>query len=744
MKRILAILIAVLLLLCCCAPAQPIAESSEEEMPIPSSSEPVVEEVSAPVEEPTNGEMIVNGGFDNDMNEWYAYYESGGASKNSVENGMLKVDFEKIGFKGHSVQIYQDILSVEEGCRYRMSFDMYATVPRTICVRVQKNGGDYYGYLEEYAKITTEMQHYEFEFKMDQITDPAPRVAFNIGKYEEDGDIGPHQLYLDNVSLIMYDDSEKIVGEDSGAVAMPININQLGYRPQDSKIAVFSAEDSKFDVVDVKTGSVVFSGNITGNVQDAASVQTVRYGDFSALTTPGEYKIKTEKLGESFPFTIADSVYDSAFADVLNFFYIQRCGKKLSADTAQDWAHKACHTGLATVYGTTTKLDVSGGWHDAGDYGRYVVPGAKAAADLMLAYQLNPQAFADPASSSVPAILEEVRYELDWMLKMQDKETGGVYHKVTTMNFEGEVMPDEVTEELYLSPISTTATATFAAVMAMASEVYKPYDAAFAKKCLAAAEKAWGYTLENSYRTFKNPVDIVTGEYPDNFTEDERFWAASELLKVTGKKEYNDEIVKLLQRNVAGGLGWANTGFYGYYAYLTTLQDKVDAATAAKIKEALLAEANKLLQAANADGYLISLGTDYAWGSNMTVANNAMLLLLADKIAPNDAYKKAAANHLNYLFGTNCLSYSYVTGHGSQSPDNTHHRPSMAAEKTVPGMLVGGPNKSLEDPYARAVLKGLAPAQCYADSSQSYSTNEVTIYWNSPLVFLMSYFAKAY
>ncbi len=739
MTRILALLIAVSLLLCCCAPSEPVADVHE---PAPQSSEPVLE-VSAPVQQGTDGEKIVNGGFDNDMSDWFAYYE-GGASNNTVEDGMLKVDYEKIGLKGHSVQIYQDILNVEEGCRYRVSFDMYATVPRTVCVRVQKNGGDYYGYLEEFVQITTEKTHYELEFQMELATDPAPRVAFNIGKYEEDGEIGLHQLYLDNVSMIMYDDSEKIVAEDSGTVTLPININQLGYRPNDSKVAVFSGQDTQFDVVDAQTGSVVFSGIITGSVQDAASGQTVRYGDFSALTNTGEYKIKTEKLGESFPFTISDSVYDSAFADVINLFYLQRCGMELPADTADTWAHKACHTGHATVYGSGTKLEVSGGWHDAGDYGRYVVPAAKAAADLMLAYQLNPQAFANPLSSSVPSIIEEVRYELEWLLKMQDSGSGGVYHKVTTMNFEVEVMPDEVTDELFLAPISTTATATFAAVMAMASEVYKPFDAAFAQKCLAAAEKAWSFTLENSYKTFKNPVDIVTGEYGDNFTEDERFWAASELLKATGKKEYNDAVVKLYEGRILAGLGWADVGSYGSYAYLTTSQDKIDGATAAKIKEALLADADKLLKASEADGYLISLGTSYGWGSNMTVANNAMLLLLADKIAPNTAYKKTAANHLNYLFGSNCLSYSYVTGFGSQSPDNTHHRPSMAVGKTLPGMLVGGPNRNLEDPYARAVLKDLPPAQCYADNSQSFSTNEITIYWNSPLVFLMSFFAKVY
>ncbi len=392
----------------------------------------------------------------------------------------------------------------------------------------------------------------------------------------------------------------------------------------------------------------------------------------------------------------------------------------------------------------STKLDVSGGWHDAGDYGRYVVPGAKAAADLMLAYQLNPGAFANPLSSTIPVIVDEIRYELEWLLKMQDAASGGVYHKVTTKAFEGEVMPEEVTEELVLAPISTNATGTFAAVMAMASALYQPYDAAFSKKCLAAAEKAWSYTPKNPSNTFTNPEDILTGEYGDLTTKDERFWAAAELLKATGKKEYNDYIVSAFKELIPSGLGWASVGSYGTYAYLTTASDKVDGTLAAKLKNDLLKEAKKLLALSDYDGYHISLGRSYPWGSNMSVANNAMLLLIANLIEPDAAYSQSAADHLNYLFGVNCLSYSYVTGFGTQSPNNTHHRPSMAIGQTLPGMLVGGPNSNLEDPYARAVLEGLPPAQCYADNTQSYSTNEITIYWNSPLVFLLSHYAKAY
>ena len=110
---------------------------------------------------------------------------------------------------------------------------------------------------------------------------------------------------------------------------------------------------------------------------------------------------------------------------------------------------------------------------------------------------------------------------------------------------------------------------------------------------------------------------------------------------------------------------------------------------------------------------------------------------MADQLDANNDYQLEAAGQLDYLLGTNTTSYCFVTGYGSLSPESPHHRPSQVVEAAMPGMLVGGPDQNLEDPYAKAVLSEAAPAACYADNVQSYSCNEVTIYWNSPLVYLI-------
>ena len=144
------------------------------------------------------------------------------------------------------------------------------------------------------------------------------------------------------------------------------------------------------------------------------------------------------------------------------------------------------------------------------------------------------------------------------------------------------------------------------------------------------------------------------------------------------------------------------------------------------------------MRQAENDEYFLTLGGDYPWGSNMTVANHGILLDAAGRLTGDESCIRCAKQNLDYLLGANPTGYCYVTGWGTTAPEHPHHRPSQAADSAMPGMLVGGPNSHLEDPYAQNVLSGLAPALCYADNEQSYSTNEVAVYWNSPLIALLA------
>jgi len=277
--------------------------------------------------------------------------------------------------------------------------------------------------------------------------------------------------------------------------------------------------------------------------------------------------------------------------------------------------------------------------------------------------------------------------------------------------------------------------------MAKFSISYRQYDKQFADQCLHAAKKAYAFLEANpSVISYKNPSDIATGEYPDETDIDERLWAAAELYRATSDTHYLDEFKSHLKKNPPMGLGWQDMGTFGVIAYLDT-KAKTDPRLTKQLKDDLINQSHQLIETSNRNGYLISMNDSYGWGSNLTVSNQAMLISLASAYEKKDAAIKAQSvvtDHLHYLFGRNPMAICYVTGMGTTSPKKPHHRVSTVVGVPVPGMLVGGPNSNLEDPYVASALAGKAPAKCYADHVQSYSTNEVAIYWNSPLLYLLA------
>jgi endoglucanase len=533
-----------------------------------------------------------------------------------------------------------------------------------------------------------------------------------------------------------------------------ITVNQIGYGTNSEKIALFKGRGGTYSVVNELTEEVVFQGKTEGPIKDEASGVTVYSGDFSHIVVPGHYHIEQDGRDPSGSFIISDRPYHQLHKGLLKAFYYFRCGIDLEEEFAGPWKHKACHLAKGKVYGQSgTLLHSSGGWHDAGDYGKYAGPGAKAVADLLLAYEFYPVAFSEPiplpeSDNLTPDVLHECRVELEWLFKMQDTTTGGVFHKLTTLHFPAlDVMPEDDSAELYFSPISGTATGCFAGVMAMAARIYMPFDSDFAETCLQAAIRAWEWLEQNpDVPGFTNPSEITTGEYGDAQDLDERYWAAAELFRSTGDESYHRVFETLSKKSFSKTeLGWADMGGYGTMAYLLHGEEQVSENLCNELKKVWLQEAERLVHQSTQDGYFISLRTeDYIWGSNMLVMNHAMLLLIAYQIHENPQFEACALNHLHYLMGRNVLDISYVTGFGDRPVMNPHHRPSVGDDVVlpVPGMVAGGPGLGLHDDYVREHLQGLPAAQCFADHEDSYSTNEVTIYWNSPAVFLVSHFNR--
>ncbi|SHJ59836.1 glycoside hydrolase family 9 protein [Pseudobutyrivibrio xylanivorans] len=702
----------------------------EEDTPIPAT------------EEDTNTigvNLLDNADFSNGTDQWFTYCFDGECEISVNDDGALDVDIKKLGSVDYGVQLYHDGFALDEGCQYKIAFDGYSDVERPIQMRFQINGGDYHAYYEEIINLASENNHYEYTFNMEESSDPAPRFCFNMGIVDGmDATTTEHHIYFDNFSLTIEDDSKKVAG--SGQLEIPdIAVNQIGYLPSALKTATIKGTGlkQKAKLINETTGKTVYDAKIGGGKDNPDSGEKEEIFDFSHIKDEGTYHIEAGDV-VSPSFKISKTVYDDAIKSTIKMLYYQRCGQELTTDFAEDFAHPSCHNEKAVLYEEPSKkFDVSGGWHDAGDYGRYTVAGATAAADILLAYEKYPKVFGDDvgipeSGNNIPDVLDEAKYELDWLLKMQ-RFDGGVYHKVTGHNFPSEVMPQDETDELIIMPVSTTATGDFAGVMAIAARVYAKTDKAYADKCLTSAKKAADYLSKTNPDTtgYKNPDDVSTGEYEDNCDIDERFWAYAELFKTTGEKEYEDSMLKVLPTN-GYSLGWQGVGGYGSYAYLSSK----GATSTSNIKAEAKKMADKIIDNSKMYSYGSSIIGSYPWGSNLTIANNGEYLLMMKNILGDN--KETVDKQLNYLFGNNATGYCFLTGFGTLSPEHPHHRPSQATGKTIPGMIVGGPNSGLDDPYVQNVLKDTPCAKCYADNSQSYSTNEIAIYWNSPVIYLLA------
>ena len=520
---------------------------------------------------------------------------------------------------------------------------------------------------------------------------------------------------------------------------LEVFVNQNGYAADKTKFAYATGltGGQAFELLCGK--DVVFSGTTGEPVQDRVAGEPVCLIDFSDYDCAGvkdlgdkacfSIRVRAEdgQTAVSVPFKIGAHLYDELWHACLKYFYLSRCGFELDEKTGGDWAHKECHNTPSVVYGTDTKIDVNGGWHDAGDYGRYIVAASKAVMDLLLACE--PNNF---------DILDEVRFELEWMLKMQRMD-GGVYHKVSCYHFCGFINPDEEKDELVVSPVSSTATADFAGCCAFAASVYKKHDSEFAKKLKNAALKAVAYLETHPEEPFKNPPEITTGGYGDNSSVDERYFAYSSLFYITGDKSYLDKAIKLRKNKWFEGFGWGMVAGYGTELLLRAKESIADKATVALLEKSMLKSADRVLHRV----LHASVGTSMFmvhWGSCGHVCDDAHLLLAAYDITGRKEYYEAAKKQFDYVLGCNPMNVCYVTGFGVNTVKHPHHRPSGATKKTMPGMLSGGPCEGLYDACVKDKLGPLKlpPLRCYLDNIASYSTNEIAIYWNSTFVYIAS------
>ena len=371
---------------------------------------------------------------------------------------------------------------------------------------------------------------------------------------------------------------------------------------------------------------------------------------------------------------------------------LQRCGMEMSESWAGDLAHAICHTETATLLYTDRTVDVSGGWHDAGDYGRYTKTGAKAAYDLLLSWMLNPDLFNDASGgpdsgNGIPDILDEARYEIDWLLKMQES-SGGVYARVVSESYPGDtVKPEDDHLPLILMPAETTSAADAGAAYALAS--------------IALDIALWKATGNSSY------LQAASAQYASDSA-------------------------------CAEGASWKDNGAYGAFLFLTTPEaETADAALYQNLLASLTAQAERLSGISSDNGYNTALA-EYSWGSNSLAAGEGTILAMAWSVTGNQTYRNAAMEQISYLLGRNSLNMCFVSTFGSCSPSHLHSRIANSEGTILPGALAGGPDSSREDDVTQALSADLPAAKVYADDYGAYSVNEAAVYYNSAFLFLLS------
>lgn len=528
-----------------------------------------------------------------------------------------------------------------------------------------------------------------------------------------------------------------------------IILNQIGYISNQKKTAVYAGSADSFQIVNAKNGKAMFSGFLKNPVYDKASGDTVSLIDFSTFNVCGKYYIRIG-LKKSLPFVISDKPYSEVKKGLLKGLYYNRCSA-LDKRFAGDYAHKACHTDLVPLFENPSKrIDVSGGWHDSGGYGKFSVCTSVTLGHLLYAYTLFPESFADKtdipeSGNGIPDILNECRVGLEWLMKMQARD-GGIYHKVVWQTPPEPVMPEDDPSEHYVFAKSHQATACGCAVLALASRVFADVDSAFSARLNEASINAWIWLMNNpNYQPYETPPTIslnAAGDFYDDNFNDELFWAVCELYEMTGDSAFQDKIGELC--GIVDGTGFVNrevSGF-GTMAYLfgsRPIDKNIEQALHLRIR----IKADNLYGLSRKSGYGTAKSVDdYTRGSNMYSMTDSMALILAYIIFGCEEYLDTVCEQMNYILGKNPMGVCYITGFGKVSVMNPHHRQSEAddIEEPVPGLLVCGPSKLVQDNFTQwNIPEESAPAKCYYDIVHSYTTNEPTIYTNSAATFVTGY-----
>ncbi|MEU9733144.1 glycoside hydrolase family 9 protein [Streptomyces sp. NPDC048002] len=721
----------------------------------------------APVAGADEVEQVRNGTFDTTTEPWWTTSNVTAA----LSDGQLCAEVPGGTANRWDAAVGQNDITLVAGESYRFSFTASGTpdahVARAI---VGLQVAPYDTWFEVSPQLSVSGNSYSYTFTSPVDTTQA-QVGLQVG-----GSADAWRFCMDDVSLVGGVEPEPYE-PDTGP---RVRVNQVAYLPAGPKNATLVTDATARLPWQLRRadGTVAARGWTTPRGTDASSGQNVHSIDFGAHRSRGTGLTLVADGETSRPFDIDASAYERLRQDAAKYYYTQRSGIAIRDDLRPGYARPAGHVDVAPNQGDGAvpcqpgvcdyTLDVTGGWYDAGDHGKYVVNGGIAVWELLSTYERalhartgDVRALGDgtldipESGNKVPDLLDEVRWELEFLLKMQvpagQPLAGMAHHKIHDEQWTGlPLLPSDDPQKRELHPPSTAATLNLAATAAQAARLYRPYDRQFAAKALAAARTAWTAALAHPDRYASASDGIGGGTYADDNVTDEFYWAAAELYLTTGEKEFADRVLNspVHTADIFGPLGydWARTAAAARLD-LATVPSRLPGRD--KVRQSVTKGADRYLTTLKSQAYGMPYapeGNLYDWGSNHQILHNAVVVATAYDITGASKYRDGALQSMDYLFGRNALNISYVTGYGEVDAKNQHarwyaHQLDPGQPNPPAGTLAGGPNSSIQDPFAQSKLQGCVGQFCYIDDIQSWSTNEHTINWNSALTRMASFVA---
>jgi endoglucanase len=712
---------------------------------------------------------------------WGASFAPAAAGEARVQKGAMCLSVDKKGENRWDAQLRHRQLLIQQSHRYQLGFEVWSSRATQLAVKVGMSGAPYTEHFTRLIHVTPTRTPFFGTFVMQHPDDPTAELAFHVGGQLVAGD-EPVEICFD--AVVLSEPTHQASPREAAPAPPRVRVNQLGYLPELPKWAVLVSDSPTPETWQLQdsSGKVLLQGESRVLGLDAASGDRVHQIDFSSFRAQGKELTLVVAAGSkrerrSDRFAVSQSLYAPLARDALRIFYHLRSGVAIEMPYVErpEWGHPPGHhpdlARCARDTGCDYSLDVSGGWYDAGDQGKYVVNGGLTTWLLLNAYEralrlgIDSKLLADGASNipesgnGVPDVLDEARWELEFLISMRVPEgqplAGLVHHKMHDEDWTAlGTAPNEDQQPRVLRPPSTAATLNLAAVAAQASRLWLTFDPSFAQHCREVAEDAWRAARRHPLRLAPGSDHRGGGAYEDDEVGDEWYWAAAELFLTTGHDEYREHLrtsafdgaiaPDLVIAGVAtsSGLSWRRVAPLGQISLAlsgASARGRLARDELRRYRSQLRATADTLLATLGQEGYRLPMHGHYPWGSNADVLGNMVLLGSAADGEGGERFVQGIVAGMDYLLGRNAMGQSYVTGYGARPLLHPHHRfwahqANPRYPDPPPGAVSGGPNADLDDPYVcTAGLKGCPPQKCFIDHVEAYSVNEIAINWDAAL-----------